>query len=117
MLARKHLSGPAHSRLHLIDDQQNPMLIANASQPFEKTFRRRNVTTLTLHRFNHDRRNFLGRRSRLEESFFNPVERTLSGATVATISSTERIAKLVRIRHVDHVKRLALETFSLCRFR
>src|ERR1051325_6320653 len=106
MLARKHLPGATHSRLHFIDDQQNSMLIANASQAVEETFRRGHVTAFTLHRFHHDRRNFLRRRSGFEESFFDPVERALSGAAVTTIRSAEWIAKLVRIRHVNNVERL-----------
>src|SRR6185503_19294270 len=117
MLARKHLPGATHSRLHFIDDQQNSMLIADPPQSLEKTFRRRDVTTFTLHRFNHDGRDFLRRRSRFEESFFDPIQRALCSAAVTAIRSAEWIPKLVRIRHVNNVERLALETFSLCRFR
>src|SRR6185369_1934654 len=113
MLARKHLPGATHPRLHFINDQHDPVLITDAPQPIEKTFRRRHVTTFALHSLNDDGRHFFRRRRGLEQTLLDPVERALSRTTITTVSRAERIAKLVRVRHVYNVERLALETFAL----
>src|ERR1051325_5781146 len=113
MLARKHLPGATHSTLDFINHEQNTVLVTNAPQSIQKTFRRGHVTTFTLHGLDDDRRYFLRRRRRLEQTLSDPVERALSGSTIAAVSRAERIIKLVRIRHVHDVERLALETLAL----
>src|SRR6185369_8306642 len=117
MLTREHLPGAAHPCLHFVDNEQYPVLIANASQSIQKTFRRRHVTPFTLHGLDDDGRNLFGRRRSLEQTLLDPVERALTRATITTVSRTEWITKLVRIRHVHDVERLSLETFALCCFR
>src|SRR6185436_17022622 len=95
ILARKHLPGAAHARLHFVDNQKNSMLVADAAQSSEKILRRGHVTTFALNSLDHDPGNFFRRRRSLEQTLFNPVKRALSCATVAAVSRTERIAKLV----------------------
>src|SRR5215213_3008963 len=113
MLTREHLARAAHSRLHFIHDQHDPMLVADASQPIQKTLRRGHVTTFTLHGFNYDRGDFFRWRSRLEQTLLDPVERALARSTVATVSRVKWIAKLARVGHVHNVERLAFEPFAL----
>ena len=52
-----------------------------------------------------------------EQTILNPVERALTGPTVAAIFGAEGIAILVRIRNVHHVERLTFEAQTLGRFR
>jgi hypothetical protein len=48
------------------NDKQDAVLIADAAQTVQKLFRRGNVAALTLHRFDDDSGDLIGRRGRVE---------------------------------------------------
>src|SRR3712207_6396779 len=98
MIAGKHLARASHPRLDLIDDQQDPVLIANASQPGKESLRSRHVTTCALHCLDDDSRNFFRRSGGLKEAFLDPVQRPRPRATITAVSRVKWIAKLVWIR-------------------
>src|SRR5262249_38750655 len=113
MLQGEHLSGATHPALNFINNQEDAMLIANASQLSKKTLGRRHISSLALHWFDDDSGDFLGRRSRLEQPILNPIHRALDHAAVAAVFGAEWIAILVRIRHVHNVQHLSLKPDAL----
>ena len=62
VLAREHLPGAAHPRLHLVDDQQHAVLRGQLAQPLQERRRRHDVAALALDRLDDDGGDFVGRR-------------------------------------------------------
>ena len=54
MLAGKHPSGAADARLHLVEDQQDAVPIAQFAQSGQEPVRRHEVTALALDRLHQD---------------------------------------------------------------
>ena len=113
MVERKHFSGAAHPALYFIYNQKDAVLVADSPHLLQKTRGRRHIATFTLHGLNNNRGNFFRRRRTLEQTIFDPIDRPLDNATCAAIVGAERIAIFVRIRHMDHVEHLSLETQPL----
>jgi len=86
MVAGEHLARPAHPALNLIDYKQNSMLVANSSKALEKVLWGRDITALTLNRFDDDCCNFRGRRCSFEQSLLDPVQCALTSAAIAARS-------------------------------
>src|ERR1051325_5754432 len=93
------------------------MFITDASQAFQKPYRRGNVAAFTLNWFDDDRRDFFRRSSCFEKKILDPVERAFRRPAAAAHFGRERIAVLVRIRYVYYVERLALKAGPLRGFR
>jgi hypothetical protein len=106
-------SGAAHSALYFVDDQQDAVLIANPPQLLHKTRGRGHIAAFALYRLDYDRCNLFRGRCGFEKPILDPIDRALYDATVATIVGAERIAIFVRIRHMDHVEHLSLESEAL----
>src|SRR5260221_11139571 len=113
MIASKHFPGATHAALNFIDDQENAVLVADAPQSFQESLRRWHITAFARHCFDEDRGDFFRRRGGFEKAVFDPVQSTLARAAVATVFRAERVAILVRVRHVDHVEHLSLESETL----
>ena len=67
MLRREHLAGAADAGLHLVEHEQDPVLVADLPQPLEEPVRRDEIAALALQRLDHDRRDFLRRHVALEQ--------------------------------------------------
>ena len=89
------------------------MFIADAAESLKEILRGRHVSAFSLHSFNYNCRDFIRRRGCFEKPFLDPVQRALTRATVAAVRRIEGIAKLVWIRHVHDVERLAFKTAAL----
>src|SRR5262245_58029430 len=61
MLHREHLASPTHARLHFIGNQQNAVLVAQLAQFTMKLWRRHDIATFALYRFDNDAGYFLRR--------------------------------------------------------
>src|SRR5438552_17552255 len=72
------MASAAHARLDLVRNEQDPMLLGQLAQSWEKVVRRDQVTALALDRLNEDRGHALGGRDRSEE-LLDPVERLVGG--------------------------------------
>src|SRR5216683_3015227 len=116
MFEREHFSSAAHAALNFVDDEQNTVLVANPAQLFQKSRRRWNVSAFALDRLYNDRGNFFRWRGSFEQTILDPIHCALHDSTVTTIFGAERIAILVRKRHVHNVEDLALEPEALRRF-
>ena len=92
------------------------MFVANPPQRFQESRGRGHVSTFTLHRFDHNRRDFFRRRSCLEQKILDPIRRALHDTAVAAIFGIEWIAIFVWIRHVHDIQHLPLESDALRRF-
>src|SRR5258708_7106998 len=114
MIASKHFSGATHAALNFIDDQKDAVLVADAPQSFQESFRRWHITAFALHCFDDDRGDFFRRRSGFEKTVLDPVQSTLTRAAVPAVLRAERVAIFVGVRYVDHVEHLPLESDALC---
>ncbi len=54
MLDGEPLAGTPKSRLYLVGDEQQAVLVADAAQPRQKAWRRHHVATLPQHRLHQD---------------------------------------------------------------
>src|SRR5579871_5771548 len=61
MLAREHPPRASDARLHLIEDEQNAVAVAQRAQPLEESLWWNQVATLALDGLHEDRRHFLRR--------------------------------------------------------
>ena len=113
MFNRPHLARAPDARLHFVNDEQDAVLVADAAQTLQKSLGGRHIAAFALHRFDYDRGDFFGRGCRLKQTFFDPIQSALGWSTIAALVGAERIAIVVRERHVNHVEQLALETTAL----
>src|SRR5690606_24413204 len=60
VLDGKHLTGAGKTGLHLVNNQENPILIENLPHPFKVAGRRSDYTSVTLDRFDKHRRDLTG---------------------------------------------------------
>ncbi len=51
----EHASRPSEPTLHLVDDEQQTMFVADGAQPLQESWRRRDVPTFSQHRLDDDR--------------------------------------------------------------
>lgn len=56
----KHASCPAEATLHLVDDEQQAMFVADGTQSFQESWWRRNVATFAQNGLNDNRRGVRG---------------------------------------------------------
>ena len=71
MLGRQHPARAPEARLHLVDDEEDPLAVADPPQALHELLRRDDEAALALHRLDDDRRDRLGRDLRRE----HPLER------------------------------------------
>ena len=67
VLDREQLAGAREAGLHLVDDQADPVLVADRAQPLHELLSRGQEAALALDRLDDDRRDLLGRHLRDEE--------------------------------------------------
>ena len=60
VLDREHLPGAAEAGLHLVDDEDDPVLVADPAQPAHELLGRDDEAALALHGLDDDRRDLLG---------------------------------------------------------
>src|SRR6185369_6169609 len=113
IIQREHLARATHAALDLIDNQKNAVLVTDAAQLAEESLRSGHITAFALDGLDDDGRDLGWRRRRLKQAVLDPIHRSLNYAAVATIFGIERVPIFIRIRHVDHVERLALEPETL----
>ena len=113
MLQGKHFSGTAHAALDFVHDEHDAVLVADPPQALKEAVRSGKITAFALHGFDYDCGDFFRRRSGFEQAVLDPIQSALAGAAIAAVFSAERVAIDVRIRHVNHVEHLALETDPL----
>jgi len=61
MLDREHAAGAAEAGLHLVDDEKDPLAVADRAQPLHELGGRRDEAALPLHRLDDDGGHSLGR--------------------------------------------------------
>ena len=96
MFAGEHLAGPAVAGLHLVGDQENPVLVAELAQARHKGSRRHDVAALAQHRLDDEGGDVLGRDTRVEhlrDEIKDVVQRRL-------VARPRGIPVRVRIGHV-----------------
>jgi hypothetical protein len=113
VVAGEHLSGAPHPRLHLVDDEQDAVLVADAAQPVEELLRRGDVAALALHGLDDDAGHLFGRRRRFEEAVLDPVEAGGGGRRPVGALAGEGVAEGVGEGDVRDVEELALEAAAL----
>ena len=112
MLDREHPPGPAHARLHFVDDEQHAVGAGQLAQPLQELVGRDDVAAFALNRLDEDRGDFV-RRHQMEEDFVLEVVETLGRAALRL--QTERTAVAVRERRVEHARRHRPEPAALDR--
>src|ERR1019366_8271644 len=65
------LTRAANATLNFVDDQHDAVTVADAPQFLHKDRRSHDVSALTLHGFDEDRRNFFRGQGGLEQLFFD----------------------------------------------
>ncbi len=109
VLHREHAARPAESRLHLVGDEDDPVLVTEASQPADELGRRRNEATFALLRLEHDRGDVIGRNVGREHPLERGERRLGIGAAVGVrirrpvdLRRERAEALLVRVRPRGH---------------
>ena len=75
VLRGEHLPGPAHARLHFVDDQQDAVLRRQLAQPLVELDRRHDVAAFALDRLDDDRRDLVRRHEVHEQPILDPGDR------------------------------------------
>src|ERR671922_125888 len=94
VLDRPHATGPSVARLHLVDDEHDPVLVADPTHSAQELARRDDEAALALHGLDDDRRHLLGRDLRHER----PPE-------VAERLGRRRATVVLREREPVHLRR------------
>ena len=76
------MPGAAEAGLHLVDDEDDAVLVADPAQPAHELARRDDEAALALHRLDHDRRDVLGGDLRDERALERGERRRRVGAAV-----------------------------------
>ena len=105
MLDREHLPGAPEAGLHLVDDEHDPVLVADAADAREELLRSDDEAALALHRLDHERGDAL-RRDGGHERALERVERIPSRRPAIVLCERHAIdlgreraeARLVRVR-------------------
>ena len=99
VLAREHLAGTPDAGLHLVEDQQDAVPVAQRPQAGEEPVRRHEVAALALDRLDQDRGDLARRHVAGEQHVLDVVEDGL-----ALVGAGEQRPVVVRIRHVGHAR-------------
>ena len=91
MVDRQPASGAPHPGLNLVADQQDAVLIADASKGPQESVRRHHVPTLPLDRLDQDRRYLIGGQDLMEETLNLSSSRDRAGLTCGVITISEAI--------------------------
>jgi len=113
VVAREHPPRAPHARLHLVDDEEDPVLVADAAQAVEELARRGDVAALALHGLDDDGRDLVGRRRGLEEAALDPVEAGAADGLGVAGLAREGVPEDVGVGDVRDVERRALEAAPL----
>ena len=98
--------------MHFINDQHDPVLVADSSKLGQKVRIRNYIATFALHRLDYDGRAVFRRDRGLENGLFD-----IAGDAAAdpfTFAAFKRKANRVRIRHMINIESLRPEASPLC---
>jgi hypothetical protein len=107
VLTGEHPAGPSDARLHLVEDQQDAVPVAEFAQPGQEPGRRHDVTALALDRLDQDGGD-LARRNTPLEQHVDVIEHR----TPLVLAGKERPIG-VRVRHVRHTRHRGRKAFLL----
>ena len=99
MLNRKHLPGPTHSRLHLVDHQEHSVPACQLAQTLVEYVGRYDISALTLDRRDDNCRNFI-RRDEVNERLLFEEAQALGRTRIRRRADGTSIA--VGVRDVKH---------------